>query len=188
MRSHDVDWSEVYENTWPHGHGKTPKCIKDENKMSRCIETGAIDIKLLTETSKLPTKSNSADAGLDLYADTEEPVSIEPGETKLISTGIAMAIPRGYVGLVWDRSSLGVKGIHRFAGVIDSGYRGEVKVCLHNSNLPSRSTPEKNTYVVQKDDRIAQLIIQRVENFYVNQVKTLTETDRGEGGFGSSGK
>mgnify|MGYP003657796003 FL=1 len=156
--------------------------------MSRCIETGAIDIKLLTETSKLPTKSNSADAGLDLYADTEEPVSIEPGETKLISTGIAMAIPRGYVGLVWDRSSLGVKGIHRFAGVIDSGYRGEVKVCLHNSNLPSRSTPEKNTYVVQKDDRIAQLIIQRVENFYVNQVKTLTETDRGEGGFGSSGK
>jgi dUTP pyrophosphatase len=99
-----------------------------------------------------------------------------------------MAIPRGYVGLVWDRSSLGVKGIHRFAGVIDSGYRGEVKVCLHNSNLPSRSEPEKNTYVVEKNDRIAQLIIQRVENFYVNQVKTLNETDRGEGGFGSSGK
>lgn len=77
--------------------------------------------KRLTETAKLPTKAHDTDAGIDLYSD--EDLEIKPGSTVLVSTGISMAIPDGHAGLIWDRSSMGVKGLHRFAGVVDSGYR-----------------------------------------------------------------
>ena len=140
------------------------------------------NVKRLTESSQLPTQANPSDAGWDLYAD--EDVKIWPGETKLISTGISLEIPDGYVGLIWDRSSMGVKGIHRHAGVIDSGYRGEVKVCLHNSN-PEEA---KNNYVIETGDRIAQIIIQQAPVFEIREVKNLEEGDRGNNGFGSSGR
>ena len=140
------------------------------------------NVKRLTESSQLPTQANPSDAGWDLYAD--EDVKIWPGETKLISTGISLEIPDGYVGLIWDRSSMGVKGIHRHAGVIDSGYRGEVKVCLHNSN-PEGS---KNNFIIEAGDRIAQIIIQESPIFEMREVKNLEEGDRGNNGFGSSGR
>ena len=136
------------------------------------------ETKKLYESAKSPTKGHLEDAGWDLYA--FETVSIPAGATVLVSTGIAIAIPKGHSGLIWDRSSMGVKGVHRHAGVIDCGYRGEVKVCLHNTT--------KEPFHVEKGDRIAQLIIQEVPHFVQHVVEELDSTDRGSGGFGSTGK
>ena len=136
------------------------------------------ETKLLHDSAKNPTKGHIDDAGWDLYS--SETVSIPAGATVLVSTGVAMAIPKSYVGLIWDRSSMGVKGVHRHAGVIDSGYRGEVKVCLHNTT--------KEAYHVERGDRIAQLLIQEVPVFRQHVVDELDTTNRGDGGFGSTGK
>tara|TARA_Y100000004_G_scaffold60376_1_gene67409 strand:+ start:189 stop:623 length:435 start_codon:yes stop_codon:yes gene_type:complete len=136
------------------------------------------ETKLLHDSAKPPTKGHVNDAGWDFYS--SEAVSIPAGATVLISTGIAMAIPKGYVGLIWDRSSMGVKGIHRHAGVIDCNYRGEVKVCLHNTT--------KEPYHIERGDRIAQILIQEAPTFVQHVVNELDSTDRGDGGFGSTGK
>ena len=140
--------------------------------------TAFFESKKLYDSSHVPTKGHMNDAGWDLYS--FETISIPSGATVLVSTGIAMAIPKGYVGLIWDRSSMGVKGIHRHAGVIDSEYRGEVKVCLHNT--------AKETYHIEKGDRIAQMLIQEAPNFIQHVVHELDSTNRGDGGFGSTGK
>ena len=136
------------------------------------------EVKKLSESANLPSKGNADDAGWDLYSN--EAVTIPAGATVLISTGIAMAIPKDHVGLIWDRSSMGVKGVHRHAGVIDSGYRGPVKVCLHNT--------AGKPYSVEHGDRIAQILIQEVPTFRIHNVEELSSTDRGSGGFGSTGK
>ena len=141
---------------------------------------GGIEVQRLKQNATIPTKANLTDAGFDLYVCTEKEIILNPKESKLIPTGIAMALPRNHAGLIWDRSSMGVKGIHRFAGVVDSGYRGEIKVCLYNSN--------DRPYTINSGDRIAQILIQKVDNFYLREVVDLNETDRGSGGFGSSGK
>jgi len=137
-----------------------------------------INFKKLYGGVYTPTKSNTTDAGYDLYSVND--VAIPKGYNALINTGIAIEIPKGYVGLIWDRSSLGVKGIHRHAGVIDCGYTGEVKVCLHNTSAV--------TYDIKKGDRIAQLIIQEAPHYELNEVQELGETDRSVGGFGSTGR
>ena len=141
---------------------------------------GGIEVQRLKQNATIPTNANLTDAGFDLYVCTEKEIILNPKESKLIPTGIAMALPRNHAGLIWDRSSMGVKGIHRFAGVVDSGYRGEIKVCLYNSN--------DRPYTINSGDRIAQILIQKVDNFYLREVVDLNETDRGSGGFGSSGK
>jgi dUTP pyrophosphatase len=137
-----------------------------------------IFVKRLTDRSHIPTKSHDSDAGWDLYS--SEDVVIQVGDTITISTDITFAIPSGYAGLIWDRSSLGSKGIHRHAGVIDAAYRGPVKVCLHNSS--------GNLYSVKKGDRIAQVIFQEIKPFELEVVDDLSSTQRGDGGFGSTGK
>ena len=136
------------------------------------------ETKLLYDSAKPPTKGHMNDAGWDLYA--FETVSIPAGATVLVSTGISIAVPKGHVALIWDRSSMGVKGIHRHAGVIDSGYRGEVKVCLHNTTT--------TMYHIKKGERIAQLLIQETPLFRLHEVDELDSTDRGSDGFGSTGK
>ena len=141
-----------------------------------------IKVKKLTDTAIVPTKSRKTDAGYDLYADEDK--AIYPEDTKLISTGVAFAIPDGYAGLIWDRSGLGSKGIHRHAGVVDSSYRGEVKVALSNS----RSSHEDNIYFINRGDRIAQILFQKVPHFDLVETEELDDTDRGSSGFGSSGK
>ena len=138
---------------------------------------GGIEVQRLKQNATIPTKANLTDAGFDLYVCTEKEIILNPKESKLIPTGIAMALPRNHAGLIWDRSSMGVKGIHRFAGVVDSGYRGEIKVCLYNSHA--------RPYTINSGDRIAQILIQKVDNFYLREVVDLNETDRGSGGFGS---
>ncbi len=136
-----------------------------------------INVKLLSDRGKLPERKNRWDAGADLFS--AEKKEIKPGEYSLIKTDIALEIPQGYVGLVWPRSGLAVKfGIDTLAGVIDSEYRENVGILLHNHG--------KMLFIVEQGMRIAQLLIQRVEQAGFILASELTDTNRGKG-FGSSG-
>lgn len=138
-----------------------------------------VSIKRLDPSAVMPTRANKTDAGYDLYA--LEDVQVPAINHKIIKTGISIAIPVGYVGLIWPRSGLAYKnGLDVFAGVIDSGYRGDVGVILYNSRLQH--------YQVKKGDRVAQILFQKIEDFDLVEVDSLDDTDRGSGGFGSTGK
>ena len=143
----------------------------------------AIAVKKLRENALLPTYGSSEAAGADLYACLEEPVTIAPGETVFIPTGLAMEIPKSCAGLIYARSSLGAKrGLApaNKVGVIDSDYRGEISVALHNHS----SVPQ----VINPQDRIAQLLITPVLTPAYEEADQLSDTHRGTGGFGSTGK
>ncbi|MBI5416921.1 dUTP diphosphatase [Candidatus Poribacteria bacterium] len=136
-----------------------------------------INVKLLSEKGKLPVRKNIWDAGADLFSAEEK--DILPGEYASIKTDIVLEIPSGFVGLVWPRSGLAVKyGIDTLAGVIDSEYRNNVCILLHNHG--------KNIFKVEHGMRIAQLLIQRVEQASFVLSQELNKTERGNG-FGSSG-
>ena len=145
-----------------------------------------INIKKTDENAKIPTYGSEFAAGADLYAvihNEENRVEILPGETAFIDTGIVMEIPNGYVGLVYARSGLSCKqGLApaNKVGVIDSDYRGNIMVALYNQSNETR--------IVSEGDRIAQIIIQPVEQFEFKVKGKLSDTTRGNGGFGSSGK
>lgn len=138
-----------------------------------------IKVSMLNELSKIPVRSNPNDAGADLFG--LEDFTLEPGERKTVSTGISLEIPEGYYGRIAPRSGLAAKhGIDVLAGVVDSGYRGEIKVVLLN-------TDKDNSFKVRKGDRIAQLIIERHFNLPLVLSEVLSESERGSGGFGSTG-
>lgn len=145
-----------------------------------------INIKKTDENAKIPTYGSVYAAGADLYAvihNEENKVEILPGETAFIDTGIVMEIPNGYIGLIYARSGLACKqGLApaNKVGVIDSDYRGNIMVALYNQSNEVRT--------VSEGDRIAQIIIQPVEQFGFNVKENLSDTVRGNGGFGSSGK
>ena len=142
-----------------------------------------IRVKKLCDNAILPTYGSAEAAGADLYACLSEPVMIQPGETAWISTGLALEVPNGCAGLVYARSSLGVKrGLApaNKVGVIDSDYRGEIKVVLLNHG--------KEAQTVTHGERIAQFIITPILTPAYQEVSELTDTDRGIGGFGSTGK
>jgi dUTP pyrophosphatase len=137
-----------------------------------------LKIKKLREDAKLPLRKREGDAGLDLYS--VEEVVLQPGEWKAIPTGVAVEIPKGYFGLIKDRSGLALKyALHCLAGVVDENYRGEVKVVLINLG--------REPVKLEKHTRIAQLLIIPYLPVEVKEVEELSETERGEGGFGSSG-
>ncbi|MBT5022212.1 dUTP diphosphatase [Candidatus Woesearchaeota archaeon] len=122
--------------------------------------------------------AKEGDAGLDLRSAEEK--TIKAGDKEIIKTGIKMAIPQGFVGLIWDRSGMAAKhSIKSMGGVIDSGYRGEVGVILHNLG--------KTDFKVEKNMRVAQMLFQPVHSATLEHVEELDETDRGEGGFGHTG-
>lgn len=137
-----------------------------------------VKIKRINLTAKLPCYQHPGDAGLDLFSAVDEVVG--PGEVKAIATGIKMAIPAGYVGLIWDKSGLSLAGLHRLAGVVDAGYRGEVRVVMANI----RGEP----FHIQRGMKIAQMLIQPVETVEIVETEELDETPRGERGFGSTGR
>lgn len=137
-----------------------------------------LQVKKLSTNAILPAKENAFDAGIDLF--TNESYTLQPGERHLFSTGLAIVFPENYVGLLWDRSGLGSKGIHRLAGVIDSGYRGEWKVVLVNLS--------EEPYEIKAGDKVIQCILQKFEPVDIKEVKELNESVRGEKGFGSSGR
>lgn len=138
-----------------------------------------ISIKKIRDNIKLPTYANSGDAGMDVY--TPEAFSLEPGERKFVPVGFGVQIPDGYVLLAWGKSSLAAKaGIETMGGVIDSGYRGEIFIGLVNlSNV---------SYAFEAGDKIAQLLLQQVARPEIIEVQDLENSDRGDGGFGSTGK
>lgn len=141
-----------------------------------------INIKRLTNTAKIPTRQHVGDAGYDLYADIQEPVTIEPHTSEFIKTGIAIEIPDGYFGAIFARSGLATKQGLRPAncvGVCDSGYRGEYMVVLHNDSVVKKT--------INSGDGIAQLIVMPYLNVEFNEVDELSDTERGENGFGSTG-
>ncbi len=142
-----------------------------------------IKIKRLSDTAKIPTRESSCAAGYDLYADIPEDITINPHETMKINTGVAMEIPEGYFGGIAARSGLATKEGLRPAncyGIVDSDYRGQIIVALHNDSDVER--------VVTPQERIGQIIIQPYLNVTFCEVDDLTETERGSNGFGSTGK
>ena len=134
---------------------------------------------LVGEGGSLPEYSSAGAAGADLRA--SEAVTIAPGARAAVPTALRLQIPPGHVGLVWPRSGLAVRhGIDTLAGVIDSDYRGEVRVVLVNHG--------DEPFRIEKGDRVAQLLVQRVERAAFAAVPSIEETDRGGGGFGSTGR
>ncbi len=173
-----------------------------------------VKVKRLKPDAVIPVKAHAHDAGLDLVA--AEDVVIEPGETVIVPTGIALALPPGYEAQVRPRSGITVKTKLRVQlGTIDANYRGEIGVIVDNIALPSLyineryntigieyesapkyidgttdldvNTEQEYTYVIRKGDRIAQLVIQRLPSVLMVEVDELDETDRGDGAFGSTG-
>ena len=142
-----------------------------------------ISVKKLDERAVLPTYGSEFAAGADLYAVSDEELVFAPGETKFVKTGLAMEIPEGYAGLIYARSGLACKrGLApaNKVGVVDSDYRGEVMVALHNhSAVEQRVAP---------GERIAQLVVAPFLKATFVQADELEETARGEGGFGSTGR
>ena len=142
-----------------------------------------MQIKRLNPRAKLPTYGTALSAGADLYVCLEEPVVMQPGQTAFLPTGLAVAVPEGYVGLVFARRSMGCKrGLApaNKVGVIDAAYRGGVRVVLYNHG------PEPQT--IFDGDRVAQLVVVPVLSPEMELVDRLDETQRGAGGFGSTGE
>lgn len=142
-----------------------------------------LKIKKLTETAVVPVRATEGSAGLDLSADISESIVLNGGDTAVIPTGIAIEIPEGYVAYIFARSGLSIKhGITLLnaVGVIDSDYRGELKVGVINL--------KKEPYEIKQGERIAQLVIMPVSLMPVEKALELTDTKRGDGGFGSTGK
>ena len=144
-----------------------------------------VHIKKLTETAKIPTRGSDGAAGYDLYADIQKAVAIWPHETVMVQTGIAMEIPEGYFGAIFARSGIATrKGLRpaNCVGVIDHDYRGEIIVALHNDKTISNMGIK-----VLPGERIAQLVLIPFMAMDFVEVSDLSETDRGDGGFGSTG-
>ena len=145
--------------------------------------TEAVRIHRLSPAAKLPTYGSAFAAGADLYALLDAPLTVAPGETVLVHTGIALALPAGTVGLICARSGLATKrGLApaNKVGVIDADYRGEVMVALHNHGTAPA--------VVEVGERIAQLLITPYITAEFTECDSLDDTDRGNGGFGSTGR
>ncbi len=137
-----------------------------------------LKVKKVRMDAKLPQYGHTGDAGLDLFSSID--FVLEKGQVEAIPSGVKVAIPDGYVGLIWDKSGVSLKGVHRLAGVIDSGYRGEVKVVMINlSDKP---------FAIDKGMKIAQMLVQPITMVRVVEAEDLDNTSRGEGGFGSTGK
>ena len=152
-----------------------------EDKLKVSIPHNSIQhlsIQRVSKNAVLPTRAHFDDAGLDLYC--LEDLLLDPAAGKVAKTGIAIALPKGHVGLVVDRSSLAKRGLKTAGGVIDAGYRGEIHILLWNiSNEPIQ---------LRSGERIAQLLILPIATPAVQEVSTLDETSRGLNGFGSTGK
>ena len=138
-----------------------------------------LKVKKLDPRAVLPAYAHPGDAGMDVFA--LERTALKPGARMVVKTGISMEIPEGYVGLIWDKSGLAMKeGVKTIGGVIDAGYRGEVLVGVVNLS--------DKEYVFEAGHKVAQMLIQKVKSCAIVEADGLSETKRGAGGFGSTGK
>jgi dUTP pyrophosphatase len=136
-----------------------------------------LKVKKIHPEARLPVYGHPGDAGFDLFACSG--LTLGPGEVKPVPTGIALAIPRGFVGLIWDKSGISLKGVHKLAEVVDAGYRGEVQVVMINLG--------REPYVIKAGMKIAQMLVQPIHEAEIVEADSLDDTSRGEGGFGSTG-
>jgi dUTP pyrophosphatase len=137
-----------------------------------------IQIQKLSEGAKIPSFAHNDDAAMDFFA--SEMVTIDQGKRAQVRTGIAVAIPEGFAGLIWDKSGLSHKaGLKVIGGVIDAGYRGEILIGIMNLS--------EDSYTFKVGDKIAQMLIQKIEHPEIVEVAMLGETTRGANGFGSTG-
>jgi dUTP pyrophosphatase len=136
-----------------------------------------LKVKRIHPEARLPVYGHAGDAGLDLFSVVDRVLG--PGEVFAVPTGIQVAIPAGFVGLVWDKSGISLKSVHRLAGVVDAGYRGEVQVVMINLG--------KEPFAIKSGMKIAQMLIQPVAGVAIVESGTLDDTSRGDGGFGSTG-
>lgn len=137
-----------------------------------------VKVKKLHQDAIIPQYAHQGDAGMDLYS--VENLIIKAGERALVPTGLSIELPAGHVALVWDKSGLAAKnGIKTMAGVIEYTYRGEYKIVMFNTS--------KEDFEIKKGQKIAQLLIQPIMTADVEEVKELSDTNRGSGGFGSTG-
>ena len=163
---------------------RSSACMRGESEefiMAEVSDSVRVEFKRIDKDLPLPRYAKPGDAGLDLYA--SETMVLQPQERGLVGTGIAIALPEGYAGFVQPRSGLAVKAglsIVNTPGLIDSGYRGEIKVIAIN-------TDPETPISIERGDRIAQLVIQKVPSVEIVEVDELDETERSAGGFGSSG-
>ncbi len=137
-----------------------------------------LKIKKIHNDAKLPNRAHHDDAGIDMFAYGTH--TVEPHQTVAIPTGVSMELEKGFVSLVWDKSGISLKGMKTVGGVIDAGYRGEYKIVVHNLT--------ESPYVFSHGDKVAQILIQKVEFPDLVEVEELSDSSRGEGGFGSTGK
>ncbi|MDD2484115.1 MAG: dUTP diphosphatase [Eubacteriales bacterium] len=140
-------------------------------------------IKITTLSEELPAYETEGSAGMDLRALLEEPLTIKPGKRALVPTGLAIELPRGFEAQIRARSGLAVKhgiGLVNGIGTIDSDYRGEIKIALINWG--------EEDFIINDKDRIAQLVVSKYETVAWQKVESLSESDRGNGGFGHTGK
>ena len=137
-----------------------------------------LKVKKLNPEAKLPSKGHPGDAGIDFFA-THMAV-FAPGAQTNVKTGVALEIPEGHVGLIWDKSSVSFnKGLKIMGGVIDSGYRGEIIMSMYNTSNTEQ--------VIEKGNKIAQMIIQKFEDYEIEEINEMSDTVRGEGREGSTG-
>jgi dUTP pyrophosphatase len=137
-----------------------------------------VKIKKLVPEAIIPKYAVDGDAGMDLYS--VEDVTISAGDRYPVATGLSMELPAGFVALIWDKSGIALKkGIKTMGGVIEHTYRGEYKIILFNTS--------KEAFEVKKGDKIAQVLIQPIVTAEIEEVATLSETERGAGGFGHTG-
>ena len=136
-----------------------------------------LKVKRIHPEAKLPVYGHPGDAGLDLFAVADRVIA--PGEVYAVPTGIQVAVPTVFVGLIWDKSGISLKGVHRLAGVVDAGYRGEVQVVMINLG--------REPFAVKSGMKIAQMLVQPVAAMTVVESDSLDDTSRGQGGFGSTG-
>ena len=175
--------NEIHEILWRHVYNliKSNYPIKSIYKpilnAPKKSQRSTLKIKRLSPIAKLPARAYEHDAGFDLYSANF--YSIMPGERAIIKTGIKMAIPLGFVGLIWDKGGVARDGLHTIAGVIDSGFRGEVTINLVNLS--------HDIYNIQPKQKIAQILIQPISTPDIVEEEIKDETDRNQGHFGSSG-
>jgi dTMP kinase len=166
----------AYQPVAPFTEIKTETIAEEKNIES--LINNIIQTERLCEEAKIPTRAHDGDAGLDLYAIGYH--SIAPYQQALIGTGIKMAIPYGYAGLIWDKSGLATQGITTMGGVIDTGYRGEIKVVVKNLS--------EDIINIEPGQKIAQIIIQKIELLEPKENIIEDQTQRQQGAFGSSGQ
>lgn len=157
---------------------QSPDTINSDTPATTKLEvTNTLQIERIHPEAKLPSRAHPQDAGLDIYAC--ENISIPPYSQAAIATGLKLAIPQGFVGLIWDKSGLALQGYTTLGGVIDANYRGELKIIFKNLS--------EDIYHVASGQKIAQLLIQKIETPLIEETSLEDQTSRGEAGFGSTG-